>query len=57
MWKIVIEEEHLNNIVLLDAIQKLFQNRSSYVDAMAQSEQLNSVEKVVQLLEQAVAQN
>jgi UDP-N-acetylglucosamine--N-acetylmuramyl-(pentapeptide) pyrophosphoryl-undecaprenol N-acetylglucosamine transferase len=56
-FSIVIEEEHLNNIVLLDAIQKLFQNRSSYVDAMAQSEQLNSVEKVVQLLEQAVAQN
>ena len=56
-FSIVIEEEHLNNIVLLDAIQKLFQNRSSYVDAMAQSEQLNSVEKVVELLEQAVAKN
>ena len=49
----VIEEEQLNNVVLLDAIHKLFENRSQYADAMAQSEQLNSVETVAQLIEQA----
>lgn len=52
-YSMVIEEEQLSNVVLLDAIHKLYKNRSQYADAMAQSEQLNSVETVVQLIEQA----
>lgn len=56
-FSIVIEEENLNNVVLLNAIQELFKNRSKYINAMAESEQLNSVEKVAQLLEQAVKPN
>lgn len=52
-YSMVIEEERLNGKVLSDAIRKLFANRSQYIDAMAQSEQLNSVETVAQLIEQA----
>lgn len=52
-YSMVIEEEQLSDVVLLDAIHKLFANRSQYVDAMAKSEQLNSVETVVQLIEEA----
>lgn len=55
-YSVVIEEEQLNSVILLDAIQKLFQNRNQYINAMAKSEQLNSVETVVQLLEQAANQ-
>ncbi|MCI9136824.1 MAG: undecaprenyldiphospho-muramoylpentapeptide beta-N-acetylglucosaminyltransferase [Lachnospiraceae bacterium] len=55
-FSMVIEEENLNNVVLLDAIRQLSQDRSQYINAMAKSEQLNSVETVVQLLEQAAKQ-
>ncbi len=51
-YSMVIEEEQLSNVVLSDAIHKLFENRSHYTAAMAKSEQLNSVETVVQLIEQ-----
>lgn len=52
-YSMVIEEEQLSNVVLSDAIGKLFENRSQYKEAMAKSEQLNSVETVVQLIEEA----
>lgn len=52
-FSVVIEEEQLSQEVLLEAIRNLFKNRSQYTEAMAGSEQLNSVETVVQLLEQA----
>lgn len=52
-YSLVIEEEQLSNVVLLDAIHKLFKNRNQYINAMAQSKQLNSVETVVQLIETA----
>ncbi len=55
-YSVVIEEEQLNSVILMDAIRKLFQNRNQYISAMAKSEQLNSVETVVQLLEQAATQ-
>lgn len=51
-YSMVIEEEQLSNVVLSDAIGKLFENRSQYTEVMAKSEQLNSVETVVQLIEQ-----
>lgn len=51
-YSVVIEEEQLSNVVLADAIHKLFENRSQYTQAMEKSEQLNSVETVVQLIEQ-----
>jgi len=44
------------NVILLEAIQNLFQNRNQYVNAMAKSKQLNSVETVVQLIEQAIVE-
>lgn len=52
-YSMVIEEEQLNGPVLLDAVQKLFKDRSKYIHAMEKSELLNSVETVVQLIEQA----
>ncbi len=55
-FSMVIEEESLSNVVLLNAIQELYQNRSKYMDAMSKSKQMNSVETVVQLIEEAARQ-
>ena len=55
-FSMVIEEEQLNNVTLKAAVHELFQNRSQYTAAMAKSTQFNSVETVVQLIEQIVKQ-
>ena len=52
-FSMVIEEENLSDVVLLKAIQELFQSRDKYIDAMSRSKQFNSVETVVQLIEEA----
>lgn len=53
-FSMVIEEENLSNVVLLDAVQKLYENRDQYITAMKESKQMNSVETVVQIIEEAV---
>lgn len=52
-FSMVIEEENLSNVVLLDAVQKLYENRDQYITAMKESKQMNSVETVVQIIEEA----
>lgn len=52
-FSMVIEEEQLDKTVLLNAVQELFANRSRYISAMKESRQMNSIESVVQLIEEA----
>lgn len=52
-FSMIIEEENLSNVVLLDAVQKLYENRDQYITAMKESKQMNSVETVVQIIEEA----
>lgn len=52
-FSMVIEEENLNDVVLLDAVHHLFEHRNEYIDAMNKSKQMNSVETVAQLIEEA----
>lgn len=52
-FSMVVEEENLSDVVLINAIKDLFQNRKKYIDTMSGSKQLNSVETVVQLIEEA----
>lgn len=52
-FSMVIEEENLSNVVLLDAVQKLYENRDQYITAMKESKQMNSVETVIQIIEEA----
>lgn len=54
-FSMVIEEENLSNVVLLDAVQKLYENRDQYITAMKESKQMNSVETVIQIIEEAAA--
>ncbi len=56
-FSMVIEEENLSNVVLLDAVQKLYKNRNQYITTMKESKQMNSVETVVQIIEEAAESN
>ena len=51
----VLEEEHLNGDTLYDALNLLWENRESYVNAMETSPMGNSIETITGLLEELVA--
>ena len=50
-YSVVLEEEELNKEVLLDTILKLYDNRDSYINAMKQSPQQNSIDTIIDLIE------
>lgn len=52
-YSIVLEEEELNKQVLLDSILRLYENRESYIDAMKNSPQQNSIDTIIDLIEAA----
>ena len=47
----VLEEEELTNEVLINAINSLYDNRQTYIEAMKNSEYPNAIETIVQLIE------
>ena len=51
----VLEEEQLNGDTLYDALNSLWENRESYVNAMEASPMGNSIETITGLLEELVA--
>ena len=50
-YSVVLEEEELNKQVLLDSILRLYENRESYIDAMKNSPQQNSIDTIIDLIE------
>lgn len=52
-FSMVLEEEELNNQVLLDAIQKLYAEKDSYISNMKQSSQQDSIQTIISLIESA----
>lgn len=52
-FSIVIEEEELTNDKLLAAIRELYNNRETYIQAMSQSGQQNSIDTIIALIENA----
>ena len=50
-YSIVLEEEELNHDVLLKAITDLYQNRETYIQAMKNSPQQNSIDTIIDLIE------
>lgn len=46
----VLEEEHLTAESLLKAVQEVYDNRQKYIDAMAQSGQMDSIGTIVDLI-------
>jgi len=47
----VIEEDQLSDDLLIEAINSLYDNRQTYINAMKNSEYPNSIETIVQLIE------
>ena len=53
-YSVVLEEEELNHDVLLKAITDLYQNRETYIQAMKNSPQQNSIDTIIDLIESVV---
>lgn len=49
----VLDEDTMSDSDFLAAINEVFENRTTYIHAMEKSEQTNSVERVVELIEEA----
>lgn len=52
-FSIVLEEEELTNEKLLSSIRKLYNDRDTYIHAMSHSGQQNSIETIINLIENA----
>lgn len=50
-FSIVLEEEELNDSILLQTIQKLYNEKNAYIDAMKQSSQQDSIQTILELIE------
>lgn len=53
-FSMVLEEEELTSQVLLDSIHNLYAHRTDYIDAMKNSAQQDSIDTIIDLLENAV---
>lgn len=51
-FSIVLEEENVTKESLLDAVNKLYGNRASYMDAMRDSGQQDSINTIIRLIEE-----
>ncbi len=51
-FSVVLEEEEVTKESLLDAVNQLYQNRASYMDAMRDSGQHDSINTIIQLIEE-----
>lgn len=54
-FSVVLEEEDITEAVLLDAIRTLYAHRQEYIDAMAASEEMDSITKIISLIEECAA--
>ena len=50
-FSMVLEEEEITNEILLGAINNLYENRETYIDAMKKSDQQNSIDTIIDLIE------
>lgn len=53
-YSMVLEEEEITEKALLDSIRELYANRRSYIEAMAASQHLDSIRRIVSLIEECV---
>lgn len=56
-FSLVMEEEEVTGETLLAAVRRLYETRSSLVDAMSRSTQTDSIETIIQLIEDAVSKH
>ncbi len=53
-YSLVLQEEDLDEITLVNKVHELYENRDKYVEAMEQSSQINAIDKIVALIDDAV---
>ncbi|MBR6321701.1 MAG: undecaprenyldiphospho-muramoylpentapeptide beta-N-acetylglucosaminyltransferase [Lachnospiraceae bacterium] len=53
-FSMLVEEENLTADVLVDSLKKLYENRGTYVEAMAKSTQKNGVDVILGLVDEIV---
>lgn len=53
-FSIVIDEENLDEQLLVEKVQELYCSRQTYIDAMKQSQQLNSIASIMGLISDVV---
>lgn len=52
-FSIVINEDYLTTTLLVDKVHELYFSRQSYIDAMSQSNQVDSIKTIMQLIDEA----
>lgn len=50
-FSMVLEEEDLSKDTLLDSVQKLYNDRGTFIDAMRNSNQQDSIQTIIQIIE------
>lgn len=53
-FSVVLEEEELDKDILLASINRLYEHRDSYIEAMKKSSQQNSIDTIIDLIESVV---
>ena len=53
-YSMVLEEEEITEASLLEAIRKLYQERNKYIAAMSAGKNLNSIQHIVNLIEECI---
>ena len=54
-FSMVLEEEELNEKSLVSAVHELYDNRGTFIDAMRNSDQQDSIDTIISLIEDAVS--
>ena len=51
----VLEEQELTEKSLVSAVHELYENRGTFIDAMRNSDQQDSIDTIISLIEEAAA--
>ena len=54
-FSMVLEEEELTDVSLVSAVHELYDNRGTFIDAMRNSDQQDSIDTIVSLIEEAAS--
>lgn len=54
-YSMVLQEEDLDERILVEKVNELYQTKETYVEAMKKSTQINAIDKIVSLIEEAAS--
>lgn len=53
-YSMVLQEEDMDDKILVEKVKELYQNKDKYTEAMKKSTQMNAIDKIIALIEDAV---